>query len=122
MSQPLLDLLSLQLDSLPIHKDALPLIRFRDSPLPNLGRKLHENFPLYSLQQYTRRLRHRSLHALGNRQLDWMRISDLQTDEFLAFVFGGYGGGFAFNCGPVSYTYKSQNRGVPFGDAQYVVL
>jgi hypothetical protein len=51
-----------------------------------------------------------------------MRVSDFQNDELLAFEFGGDGGCGIFDCGTIAYAYEAEDGGVPFGDAQDVVV
>ena len=58
-----LDLLRLQLDSLPIDKYALPLVRLRYPPLPDLRRELMHYLFLHSFQQYPSRLWCACFHA-----------------------------------------------------------
>ena len=65
----LLDLLSLELNSLIINKDALSLIRLRHAPLPNASRKMRHNFLINALQQDPRRLRRTCLDTTRNSQI-----------------------------------------------------
>ena len=73
-----LDLLRLQLDSLPIHEDALSFVRFWYPPLPDLRRELIHHFFFHPFQQYARRLRCACFHAEWNTEFDRMGIADLQ--------------------------------------------
>ena len=85
-SLQLFDLLRLQLNSLPINKYPLPLIRLRHSPLPNPRRKLIHHLLLRSLQQYPRRLRYACFHPQRNTELNRMGVADFERDELLARI------------------------------------
>ena len=73
----LLDLLRLELDSLPIHENALSLVRLRYPPLPDLRRELIHHLFHRPFQKYSRRLRCARFHAEGNAERDWMLVADL---------------------------------------------
>ena len=81
----------LELDRLVVNEDPLALIRLGFPPFPNACREIIHNLLIGRLQQDTGRLRGASRDALGNSQLDGMRISQLQRDELLTGVFGGDG-------------------------------
>ena len=87
----LFDLLRLQLDSLPIHKNTLPLIRLRFPPPPNLGREHVNDFPLHPFQKDPCGLWRTSSHPHRHPQLDGMRVSNLQRDKLLSRVFRLHG-------------------------------
>lgn len=110
----LFDLLRLQLYRLVVDEYALALVRFRSPPCPDLRCEMHNNLLVRALQQYTGRLGRACLYTLRNAQLDRMRESDLQIDEFLTFVFGLDSSCRLFDRSTVTNAYKSQNCSVTF--------
>ena len=121
-SSHLLNLLRLQPNRLIIHKDPLPLIRFRLPPPPHLRRKLLHRLPVNSLKQNPRRLGHTGLHTQRNAQLHRVRVAEFQVNELLAGVGGRDGRGGGFDGGAVADADEAENAHVAGGDAGDGVL
>ena len=117
-----LNLLRLQLDSLPIHEDALSLVRLRYPPLPDLCRVLVHHLFHWSFQQYTRRLRCACFHAKRDAKLDRMRVADLQRNELLSWVLRLDRDCRGFDRCSVSHSDQSQNGGMSFRYPKDVIV
>lgn len=118
----LFDLLRLELDSLPVDKDTLALVRLRPSPLANLCRKLRHLALVDTLQENTGGLGRAGLDTLGNTQFNWVGEADLQRNELLSGVSRGNGCRLGLDGSPITDTDKTQNTNVAFGYTGDVVL
>lgn len=118
----LFDLLGLELDRLSVDEDTLTLVGLRTSPISDLSGELSHNSLVDTLEQDSSGLRCAGFDALGDSQLDWVRVADLQGNKLLAGVGGLDGSRLVLDCSPVSDTDHTQYTDVTFGDTEDVVL
>lgn len=120
LNASLFDLLLLQLDRLVVDEDTLALVWLRWSPLSDTASKRHEHLLIHALEQDTRGLWCGHLDTGGNSFFDRMSKAQLQAEEILAGE--GLLASAALDCRSVSNTDKTNDDGMAFGNASYVVV
>ena len=116
------DLLRLQLDRLPVHEDALPLVRLGLAPLPDARRERRHRRLVRALDQQPRRLRARHPDAARDALLDRVRVADLERDELLARVLGPPGLRRGLDARAEADAHEADDGRVALGHAEDVVI